>query len=79
MENFRKLRMTVKSNLHEENEKEKEKGEVEGNGEGKENMIMRGENNEKDKNEEKSSQLVICPDPVLDRAIFDRYVCNCII
>ena len=73
--------MTVKLNLHEENEKEneKEKGEVEGNGEGKENMIIRGENNEKDKNEEKSSELVICPDPVLDRAIFDRYACNCII
>ena len=73
--------MTVKLNLHEENEKEneKEKGEVEGNGEGKENTIIRGENKEKDKNEEKSSELVICPDPFLDRAIFDRYACNCII
>ena len=77
--------MTVKLNLHEENEKEKErveekeKGNGEGNGEGKENMIIRGENNEKDKNEEKSSELVICSDPVLDRAIFDRYACNCII
>ena len=70
MENFRKLRMTVNVNLHEENEKEK--------GEGKENMIMRGENNEKDENEEKSSQLVTCSDPVLDRAIFDRYARNCI-
>ena len=75
--------MTLKVNLQEGNKIEKRDGER------KENMVMReGEknayhdndekNNEND-DVEKSSQLVTNSDPVLDRAVFDRYVRNYIL